>query len=186
MNPSDQLQLINDAINKTKEQLKPTSVNFIFWGILITFMSCIHLSFPNFIQSSRYSSLIFWTVLPAIGMVMTIIYNFKVGVKKGYETHLGRALKIIWGVFYVAWMAIAVISAFKRQNPVEDILFLLGIVLLISAFIIRFKPLIIGGALVLSCSILLTLKPDLNPLLINAIAAFSGLFMPGLTLFLKK
>ena len=30
MNPSNQLQLINDAINKTKEQLKPTSVNFIF------------------------------------------------------------------------------------------------------------------------------------------------------------
>jgi hypothetical protein len=119
-------------------------------------------------------------------MVMTIIYNFKVGMKKGYETHLGPALKIIWGVFYVASMAIAVISAFKRQNPVEDILFSLGVVLLISAFIIRFKPLIIGGALVLSCSILLTLKPDLNPLLINAIAVFSGVFMPGLTLFLKK
>jgi hypothetical protein len=108
------------------------------------------------------------------------------GVKKGYETHLGRALKITWGVFNVAWIALVVMSIFKRQNPVEDILFLLGIVLLISAFIIRFKPLVIGGALVLICSILLSIKPELNPLLLNAIAAFSGLFIPGLSLYLKK
>ena len=128
----------------------------------------------------------FWTVIPVIGMIVTIVYNIKMGVKKGYETHLGRALKITWGVFNVAWIALVVMSIFKRQNPVEDILFLLGIVLLISAFIIRFKPLVIGGALVLICSILLSIKPELNPLLLNAIAAFSGLFIPGLSLYLKK
>ena len=33
INPSDQLQLINDAVNKTKAQLKPTSVNFIFGAL---------------------------------------------------------------------------------------------------------------------------------------------------------
>lgn len=130
--------------------------------------------------------MLFWTVIPVIGMIVTIVYNIKMGVKKGYETHLGRALKITWGVLNVAWIALVVMSIFKRQNPVEDILFLLGIVLLISAFIIRFKPLVIGGALVLICSILLSIKPELNPLLLNAIAAFSGLFIPGLSLYLKK
>ena len=75
MNHSEQLNLINDAINKAKEQLKPTSVNFIFWGILITLMSLIHYLFPEFIQKTTYSSLIFWTIIPVIGMVITIIYN---------------------------------------------------------------------------------------------------------------
>ena len=41
MNPSNQLQLINDAINKTKEQLKPTSVNLIFYWAL--FYLSVHL-----------------------------------------------------------------------------------------------------------------------------------------------
>ena len=59
MNPSDQIQLINDAINKTKEQLKPTSVNFICWGILLTLMNITHLLLPDFIQRSRYSSVLF-------------------------------------------------------------------------------------------------------------------------------
>ena len=75
MNHSEQLNLIKDAINKAKEQLKPTSVNFIFWGILITLMSLIHYLFPEFIQKTTYSFLIFWTIIPVIGMVITIIYN---------------------------------------------------------------------------------------------------------------
>jgi len=128
MNPSDQLQLINYAINRTKEQLKPTSVNFIFWGILITLTSITNLLLPEFIQRSRHTSVLFWTVIPVIGMVVAIVYNTKMGVKKGYETHLGRALKITLGVLNIAWIALVVMSIFKRQNPVEDILFLLGIV----------------------------------------------------------
>ncbi|CAI8411909.1 MAG: Uncharacterised protein [Formosa sp. Hel3_A1_48] len=186
MNHSEQLNLINDAINKTKEQLKPTSVNFIFWGILITLMSLIHYLFPEFIQKTTYSSLIFWTIIPVIGMVLTIVYNIKTGIRMGYETHIGRALKLVWSVFNVAWIVLIIMAFFKKQNPVQDILFLLGVILLISALLIRFKPLIIGGICVIACSVLITLSPHINTLLINAIAAFVGLFVPGLTLYLSK
>ena len=75
---------------------------------------------------------------------------------------------------------------FKKQNPVQDILFLLGVILLISALLIRFKPLIIGGICVIASSVLITLSPHINTLLINAIAAFVGLFIPGLSLYLSK
>jgi len=92
MNHSEQLNLINDAINKTKEQLKPTSVNFIFWGLLISIMSIIHYSFPELIQKTAYSSLLFWTLIPVVGMIFTIVYNIKIGGRIGYETHIGRAL----------------------------------------------------------------------------------------------
>lgn len=186
MNHSEQLNLINDAINKTKEQLKPTSVNFIFWGLLISIMSLIHFSFPEFIQITAYSSLLYWTILPIIGMVFTIIYNIKTGVRLGYETHIGRALKLVWGVFNMAWLMLVVMAVCKKQNPVEEILFLLGVVLLITALLIRFTPLIIGGITVLGCSILITVFPSINVLLINATATFVGLFIPGISLYLSK
>ena len=82
MNPSNQLLLINEAINKTKEQFKPTSVNFIFWGILITPMSITHLLLPEFIQRSRYSSLLFWTFILVIGIILTIVHYIKESEKK--------------------------------------------------------------------------------------------------------
>lgn len=186
MNHSEQLNLINEAINKTKEQLKPTSINFIFWGLLISMMSLIHYSFPEFIQKTAYSSILFWTIIPIIGMIINIIYNIKVGVRLGFETHIGRALKLVWGVFNIAWLLIVVLSIFKKQNPVEEILFLLGVILLITALLIRFSPIIVGGIAVIACSVLITLSTGVNVLLINAVATFVGLFIPGLSLYLSK
>ena len=186
MNHSKQLSLINEAINKTKEQLKPASVNFIFWGLLISMMSLIHYFFYEFIQKTAYSSLLYWTTVPIIGMVITVIYNIKTSVRLGYETHIGRALKLVWGVFNIAWLVIVVLSIFKKQNPVQEILFLLGIVLLISALLIRFTPLIIGAIAVISCSVLIAILPSINVLLINAVATFVGLVIPGLSLYLSK
>ena len=186
MNHSEQLNLINETIDKTKDQLKPTSVNFIFWGILITVLSIIHFLFPEYVQRSQYSALLFWTIIPVIGIILTVIYNIKTRVRMGYETHLSRALKLVWGVFNIAWIALVVTSIFKRQNPVEDVLFLLGVVLLISALLIRFKPLIIGGGAVFVCSLILMTNSEINPMLINAIAAFAGLFIPGLSLYFSK
>lgn len=186
MNHSEQLNLINEAINKTKEQLKPTSINFIFWGLLISMMSLIHYTYPEFIQKTAYSSILYWTIIPIIGMIITIIYNIKVGVRLGFETHIGRALKLVWGVFNIAWLLIVVLSIFKKQNPVEEILFLLGVILLITALLIRFTPLIVGGIGVITCSVLITISTGVNVLLINAIATFVGLFIPGLSLYLSK
>ena len=186
MNHSEQLNLINEAINKAKEQLKPTSVNFIFWGLLISMMSLIHYFFSEFIQKTAYSSILYWTIIPIIGMIVTIIYNIKVGVRLGFETHIGRALKLVWGVFNIAWLVIVVLTIFKKQNPVEEILFLLGIVLLITALLIRFTPLLIGGIAVITCSVLISLSIEVNVLLINAVATFVGLFIPGLSLYLSK
>lgn len=47
---------------------------------------------------------------------MNIVYNIKMGVKKGYETHLGRALKITWEVFNIAWIAIVVMSILVKKD----------------------------------------------------------------------
>ena len=65
-------------------------------------------------------------------MVYTTYYNIKTGNKIGYETQLGRVIRIIWGVFGFAWISIVAISFTSDINPVQDILFLLGLVLLMN------------------------------------------------------
>ena len=90
----EQIEIISKVINSTKENLKPLSVNFIFWGSLIVVMSLIHYSIPRFIQYTEYSSLLFWTILPMLGMLFTIVYNIKIRKVLGYETYLNRVIKI--------------------------------------------------------------------------------------------
>ena len=51
-----QIETINNVINSTKENLKPLSINLIFWGIFVNVLSCFHFAFPSLVESSKYSS----------------------------------------------------------------------------------------------------------------------------------
>ena len=119
-------------------------------------------------------------------MVVTVLYNIKKRKQTGYETHIGRALKIIWSVFNMAWILLIFISVEKNQNPTESILFLLGVMILITGLLIRFKPISFGGISVIVCSVLLVYNPEVNSLLINGFASILGLFLPGLALYYSK
>ena len=134
MNSSkDQIEAISSVINNTRENLKPISINFIFWGCLVIVMSLFHIAFESFVQATQYSAILFWTVLPLIGMILTIYYNIKHRKKIGYETYLSRVIKIIWGVFNLAWIYIIAVSlTLKNFHPVPPILFLLGLILIIT------------------------------------------------------
>ena len=134
MNKEEQIKIINETIAKTKFTLKPLGYNFIFWGFLIISMSLFHYFFPEIVQFNVYSAVIYWVLIPLLGMIYTTYYNIKIVKKIGYETILGRVIKIIWGVFGGSWIAIVTISFYLEtyDNPAQDILFLLGVTLTMS------------------------------------------------------
>jgi hypothetical protein len=182
-----QIEIISKVINSTKENLQPLSVNFIFWGCLIVGMSLIHYIFPQFIQSTKYSALLFWIVIPVIGMILTVFYNMKNRKTIGYETHLDRVIKIIWGIFNVSWFLIMINSLLHGvNNPVPDILFLLSNTLLITGLIIRFKPIVFGGLLLMLFTVYINYNPNINFLLVNIIGVSLGMLIPGITLYTSK
>jgi hypothetical protein len=188
MNSSkDQIEAIASAINNTRENLKPLSINFIFWGCLVIVMSLFNYAFPSLIASTQYGDVLFWTVLPLIGMILTIYYNIKYRNKTGYETYLNRVVKIIWGVFNVSWIYIIALSfTIKSFHPVPPILFLLGMMLIITGLIIKFKPITLGGIFLTIFTFYLNFNPGINLLLVNIIGVSLGMLVPGLSLFYSK
>ena len=188
MNSSkDQIEAIASAINNTRENLKPLSINFIFWGCLVIVMSLFNYAFPSLIASTQYGDVLFWTVLPLIGMILTIYYNIKYRNKTGYETYLNRVIKIIWGVFNLSWIYIIALSfTLKSFHPVPPILFLLGMMLIITGLIIKFKPITLGGIFLTIFTFYLNFNPGINLLLVNIIGVSLGILVPGLSLFYSK
>ena len=183
----EQIEIISKVINSTKENLKPLSVNFIFWGSLIVVMSLIHYSIPQFIQYTEYSSLLFWTILPMLGMLFTIVYNIKIRKVLGYETYLNRVIKIIWGIFNLSWLVIVVTSLLNGiNNPVPEILFLLSTTLITTGIIIKFKPILIGGILLMLFTIYINFNPNINFLIVNIIGVSLGMLLPGISLYFSK
>ena len=188
MNSSrDQIEAIASVINNTRENLKPLSINFIFWGCLVIVMSLFNYAFPSLIASTQYGDVLFWTVLPLIGMILTIYYNIKYRNKTGYETYLNRVIKIIWGVFILSWIYIIALSfTIKSFHPVPPILFLLGMMLIITGLIIKFKPITLGGIFLTIFTFYLNFNPGINLLLVNIIGVSLGMLVPGLSLFYSK
>ena len=188
MNSSrDQIEAIASVFNNTRENLKPLSINFIFWGCLVIVMSLFNYAFPSFIASTQYGDVLFWTILPLIGMILTIFYNIKYRNKTGYETYLNRVIKIIWGVFNLSWIYIIALSfTIKSFHPVPPILFLLGMMLIITGLIIKFKPITLGGIFLTIFTFYLNFNPGINLLLVNIIGVSLGMLVPGLSLFYSK
>ena len=186
MNSSkDQIEAIASVINNTRENLKPLSINFIFWGCLVIVMSLFNYAFPSLIASTQHSATLFWTVLPLIGMILTIYYNIKYRNKTGYETYLNRVVKIIWGVFNLSWIYIIALSfTLKSFHPVPPILFLLGMMLIITGLIIKFKPITLGGIFLTIFTFYLNFNPGINLLLVNIIGVSLGMLVPGIILSL--
>ena len=184
MNKEEQIKIINDAIIQTKYSLKPLGFNLLFWGILIISMSLFHYFFPELIQFSYYSAAVYWISIPVIGMIYTTNYNIKNGIKIGYETQLGRVIKIIWGVFVLSWLSIFAITIIQGDNqPVLDILFILAMVLIMTGLIIKFKNITIGGLLLLAFVVYNHASPGLNFLLMNVYGIAFGMLIPGLSLY---
>ena len=182
-----QIVTINNVINSTKENLKPLSINFIFWGIYVNILSGFHYTFPSLVQSSKYSAAIYWIILSIIGMLFMAYYNVKVRKTVGYETHLSRVIKIIWGVFGVSWIYIIILSFYlKNYHPVPPILFLLSLLTIMTGLIIKFKPVTLGGIFLTLFTFYLNFNPEINLLLVNIVGVSLGMLVPGLSLFYSK
>ena len=84
----------------------------------------------------------------------------------------------------MSWLLTVIISILKDVNPVPDILFLLSVTLLITGLIIKFKPIIFGGLLLMLFTVYINYNPSINFLLVNIIGISLGMLIPGI--FLSK
>jgi len=94
MTKEEQLRIINDTIKKTKYNLKPLGYNLVFWGVLIITMSLFHYFFPQIVQLTYYSSLIYWVAIPLFGMVYTTYYNINSGKNWDMKRNLEESLEL--------------------------------------------------------------------------------------------
>jgi len=188
MDTKEHIEIINQMINKTKEQLRPFSLNLIFWGALISIMSIIYFNVLHLFETDMHH-ILFWTIIPFFGAVFMTNYNIKMGREIGYETHLSRTIKIIWSIFGIAWLFIILLSAiqgFAGATIQFLILFTSAICLLISGILIKFLPVTLGGASILLILTLSSLIPEISYTYVNLFSLSLGFTIPGLFLYFHK
>ena len=188
MDTKEHIEIINQMINKTKEQLRPFSLNLIFWGVLISIMSIIYFNLLHLFETDMHH-ILFWTIIPFLGMIFMTNYNIKKGREIGYETHLSRTIKIIWITFAIAWGFIILLSSLQDYSGSTIqflILFTSAICILISGILIKYLPVTLGGASILLILTLSALFPEISYAYVNLISLNLGFTIPGLFLYFHK
>lgn len=182
LNPAQSLQIIADAIVKTKENIKAQSACFLLWGWLIATASLLFYFLHQFTSTRFY--FVPFPILVSIGIIATILYFRRAG--NSTESYLNFFLKQLWLGLGICFIVVVFINILIQEPPFTYTLILGGTGTLVSGLVMRFKPLIIGGILFFAFAVCsLFVNDNLKPLL-QGIAVLGGYLVPGYLLKYSK
>jgi hypothetical protein len=180
----ESLEVITDAIGKTKENFKANSSYFMLWGWLIALASICFFLLHQY-TSFQYYFLPF-PVLVAGGIITTLAWFFKRKSAHPTETYLDYFLSRMWLVLGIGFIITVFVAVSQKLPPFLYALIIAAIGTLASGLVMKFRPLIIGGILFFTAAVIGVYIPDgYKPLLLGA-AIIAGYLIPGYLLKFKK
>jgi len=177
LSPGESLDIISEAIGRTKENIKGQSFYYIMWGWIITIASFSHYILTSFTDFKLHY--LPWLILIPLGWIFSITYGIKSEKVRPYESYFDSFLKYLWVVLGVSFIIAVFISVSLRINPTALVLLLAGIGTLVSGLTLKFKPLSIGGVFLFAFAIASLFVDQSIILLINTIAVIVGYLIPA-------
>jgi len=190
--PEESLQLISQIITRTRRNIKVSGFFFILWGWVIVFSSlaCFFIiKYLCYVHLYKYVNLgawMSWIIPVIIGFVISMVHAKKMERFEKVKSQIGSIIKVLWYSNAVA-ICIACFIAYKLNSyPAPIILIIIGVSTFVSGFIIKFKPLMLGGIIFWLVSILSVLIKDDYQLIIVAVSIILGYLVPGYLLKYSK
>lgn len=142
LKPEESLQIIEQMIQKAKTNLHDSSFYFLLWGWIILIIVIGQSLLDRFTNYDK-TYFVWFLIIP--GIIATAAYGIVTGKKSKVMSHLDRLNFLNWMIFLGSYFII--IFFMKDLNyKVSPIIFLLaGNATLMTGFLIKFRPLILGG-----------------------------------------
>ena len=173
----ESLVIIQQMMNKTKEQLFDNSNLFLLWGFAAFICTVTQYIL---IKTNIQNSEAVWIAMPIIAVIHIYIV-IKQRSKIKVQTYNGNAISALWTAIGFAFISI-VFFASQKINILPTIILLYAIGTFVTGKIIDFKPLVIGGSICFLLSIVIAFIKDENHLLIMATAILISYIIPGFLL----
>ena len=177
------LSIIEEMINKAKNNFSESGTLFILWGVVILLCSVVHFACAYFfdLEHSWYIWALTWPTA-----IFQIIYIKRREKKQKAKIFTDEILKYMWIAFFLCLALLVLILIYQRSfitvNPA--ILVMYGIPTFLSGIILKFKPLVVGGICCWLLAIGCTLTHWHFQLLYIAAAAIAAWIIPGI--YLRK
>ena len=142
MTGEESLRIITEMINKTKVNISQGSFHLLFWGWLIFACS---LSEYLLLKFTDFTNPYYVWLLVIPGVFVSMIYGFVSGRKARVHTYADMLYMWTWMGFLFAAIVLFIVHSKRMETVAPYILLLAGFPTFVSGFIIKFRPLIIGG-----------------------------------------
>ena len=177
LNPKESLDIISDAIQKTKENIKEQSFYYMLWGWLTSIAAILQYLIIR-LTTFHYDFLP-WAILMPLGGIISLVYSIKYHKRKSYETFLDAFLKYLWIVLTISFILSVFVSLILEISPSIFVLLFAGTGTLISGLIMKFRSLILGGIVFFLLSMASLFVDDSLKLIVFSIAIFIGYLIPA-------
>lgn len=145
MTHEESLNLIKGMIQSAQNKMQDNSIHYLLWGWLVSVASIVHFTL---IQVNFQSPWLVWPVIMPIGGIAAGIVGHRQGKKASVKTYTDRLMSFVWGGMVICMLILLSQGAHLEWGVVYPILMILwGWALFISGGMVRFKPLMFGGAL---------------------------------------
>ena len=141
------LQIIREMVAKTKHDIASDRVIYLMWGYGVAISSLAHYSFQVILGTSQNIAACVWLSMPVLGIINAVYFSRKSKITK-VKSYIDRAMSSVW----LSFIAALLVFLFSAPTVGWEIIYpalmvLYGIGASISGGILKFKPLIIGGAI---------------------------------------
>ncbi|MFC2138543.1 hypothetical protein ACFLTE_10240 [Bacteroidota bacterium] len=183
LTPKKSLEIINNMIENTKGQVRKNAFYFLLWGWVTLACCLLHYIFLKFSIIDKPHRA--WLIV-IVGVIMTLIYNFKRSKDDEPFTHLNKILAITWLVFFISYMIVLFFLKEFNYNAFQLIFILAGNATFVSGVILKFKPVLFGSIVFWIGAILCFYLSYENQLLLSLVVIVFGYLVPGYLLNRKK
>ena len=175
----ESLDLISQMIRNTRSRLEDNSgIPFLIWGYTTVIVAVVVWSLVT--TSGNYLWHWLWFAIPVFGGTLWLLHNKKqLNNRSRVITFVDRAISHVWMVFGIASFMISIIS-FLTYIPILFIVLLtMGMATAFTGFMIRFKPFLFSGFIVVLFSPLCVIVRDTSSILIFAAIFVLMMVIPG-------
>jgi hypothetical protein len=177
----DSLQLIYQMIEDAKGDLKNNSFFYLVWGWAVLAACLLHYGLLQMGVHGANASLV-WPILMGGAGIVSYFAARRMNREAGVRSHISRAIMYLWlgvtGALLTLVVAIFMGSlTFTQAYPVFIMIY--GLATFTSGGIIRFRALVIGGALCWPIALVATQADFMNQLLLMALAIICSYLVPG-------
>lgn len=173
----DRLTVIEESLQRTRQNIKDESHNYLFWGWLIVGTCALHYVLLTFTTTPLHW--LPWPIITGLGGIYTWIYHARNASKKKVTTHIDRFMSWLWATAGVCFFTIAFMCMSYEIIPIPFLLLMSALATFVSGGVLRFKPLILGGALFFIMGLVTLFVPNSWLLPLYAATILLGFIVPG-------